>query len=62
MTHTAPDSGEPVCGESHDHLWPCGCIKNDAGAHRGACPVYEREWHEGGGWIWIGRNDGEARP
>lgn len=20
------------------HLWPCGCLKNDAGAHRAGCP------------------------
>jgi hypothetical protein len=37
------------------HLWPCGCLVNDGGAHRGKCPVYERAWFEGGGWIWTGR-------
>jgi hypothetical protein len=20
------------------HLWPCGCLRNDAGAHRVGCP------------------------
>ena len=20
------------------HLWPCGCLRNDAGAHRVSCP------------------------
>jgi hypothetical protein len=20
------------------HLWPCGCLRNDAGAHRAGCP------------------------
>lgn len=23
------------------HLWPCGCLINDRGAHRGACPDYK---------------------
>ena len=23
------------------HLWPCGCLINDRGAHRGDCPDYE---------------------
>jgi hypothetical protein len=23
---------------STSHLWPCGCLKNDAGAHRVGCP------------------------
>lgn len=22
------------------HLWPCGCLVNDADAHRKGCPVY----------------------
>ena len=21
-------------------LWPCGCLRNDAGAHRGTCPDF----------------------
>lgn len=23
-----------------DHLWPCGCLRNDGGAHRGGCPLF----------------------
>jgi len=23
-----------------DHLWPCGCLRNDADAHRVGCPLY----------------------
>lgn len=24
-----------------DHLWPCGCLTNNAGAHRKSCPDWE---------------------
>lgn len=24
-----------------DHLWPCGCLRNDGGAHRADCPDYQ---------------------
>ena len=27
-------------GENREHLWPCGCLRNEAGAHRGGCPGY----------------------
>lgn len=23
------------------HLWPCGCLRNDRGAHHGDCPAFE---------------------
>jgi hypothetical protein len=24
------------------HLWPCGCLRNDAGAHRVGCPEHPK--------------------
>jgi len=33
------------------HLQPCGCLRNDAGAHRGQCPDYETIYPDG----WSGR-------
>lgn len=27
--------------ERPSHLWPCGCLRNEAGAHRRSCPDYE---------------------
>lgn len=30
---TTPDPERP-------HLWRCGCLSNDDGAHRGGCPAY----------------------
>ena len=39
---SAIDCGAP--GQFTDpapaHLWPCGCLRNDAGAHRVGCPDY----------------------
>lgn len=29
---------ESVARERDGHLWPCGCLRNDAGAHRVGCP------------------------
>jgi hypothetical protein len=28
----------PEDGGQPSHLWPCGCLKNEAGAHRVGCP------------------------
>jgi hypothetical protein len=30
------------------HLWPCGCLVNDADAHRKGCPVYPEGRPAGG--------------
>lgn len=30
------------------HLWPCGCLRNDAGAHRTACPDWRTIYPDDG--------------
>jgi len=38
------------CSEHTCHLWPCGCLPNEAGAHRVGCPDHpegDRGHHDG---------------
>jgi hypothetical protein len=40
-----------------DHLWPCGCLRNDGGAHRGACPDYRTVNPKSERRYWVPRTD-----
>jgi hypothetical protein len=42
---------------ARDHLWPCGCLRNDGGAHRGACPDYRTVNPESEHRYWVPRTD-----
>ena len=35
---TEAEAYAAIVGRPPSHLWPCGCLRNDAGAHRVGCP------------------------
>jgi hypothetical protein len=50
-----------VVTDTKSHLWPCGCLINDAGAHRGDCPEYRTvEKYVDGRLVrtWVRREEG----
>lgn len=51
--------------ETQAHLWPCGCLKNDGGAHRRSCPDYRTVEHwDGMGFVsrsWTPRTTGAGQ-